>query len=309
MAAGHIVPPVPRHSITQRTGPASYLTGSPLDESAFSLSADNGETWNQLSLIDTEIDFLSDVAVTPASDIIYLASINNHGGINNFDSIWRTTGPPTGKIWERVLCLLSTSNDLIMRTSNAGNDPAIYFASRSTGDLRQSLDGGQTWNNTLPGVNVTDFAVTKINNIPNIYILNNNYVRRGTSNGQTWQWSTTVDTTLVTGHSINATPTGVIVVGDSAEGMVAYSLDGGASFARTIAIPEPGKMQVVADYRFRDALVLYAASDSAGSEIYNWVVGSNLNWTAMGSPGRGFYGLSSARDALRCVVERRQHRS
>jgi len=272
--------------------PGGYLTGSPLDESAFSLSADNGETWNQLSLIDTEIDFLSDVAVTPASDIIYLASINNHGEINNFDSIWRTTGPPTGKIWERVLCLPSTGNDLILRTSNVDNDPAIYFASLSTGDLRQSLDGGHTWHSTLPGVNVTDFTVTRISNMPNIYILNNNYVRRGTTNGQTWQWSTKVDTNLGTGHSISATPTGVIVVGDSAEGMVAYSLDGGASFTRTIAIPEPGKMQVVADYRFRDALVIYAASDSAGSEIYNWVVGSNLNWTAMGSPGRSFYGLA-----------------
>ena len=272
--------------------PGGYSIGTALDESAFSLSADNGETWNQLSLIDTEIGFLSDVAVTPASDIIYLASINNHVGINNFDSIWRTTGPPTGKIWERVLCLLSTSNDLILRTSNAGNDPAIYFASRSTGDLRQSLDEGQTWINALPGVNVTDFAVTRIDNIPNIYILNNNYVRRGATNGQAWQWSSPVDTTLGTGNSINATPTGVVVVGDSAEGMVAYSVDGGGSFSRTPAIPEPGKMQAVADYRFREALILYAASDSAGSEIYYWVIGSSLNWEAMGSPGRAFYGLS-----------------
>jgi len=272
--------------------PGGYSIGAALDESAFSLSADNGETWNQLSLIDTEINFLSDVAVTPASNIIYLASINNHGGINNFDSIWRTTGPPTGNIWERVLCLVSTSNDIIMRTSNVGNDPAIYFASRSTGDLRQSLDGGQTWDNTLPGINVTDFAVTRIDNAPNIYILDNNYVRRGTYNGQTWQWSTTLDTNLTTGHIINATPTGVVVVGDSAEGMVAYSLNGGASFARTTAIPEPGKMQVVADYRFRNALPLYAASDSAGNEIYYWIVGSSLNWTPMGSPGRGFYGLA-----------------
>jgi hypothetical protein len=272
--------------------PGGYLTGSSLDESAFSLSADNGETWNQLGLIDTEIDFLSDVAVTPASDIIYLASVNNHGGINNFDSIWRTTGLPTGNVWERVLCLLSTSNDLIMRTGNAGNDPSIYLASRSTGDLRQSTDGGQTWNNTLPGVNITDFAVTIVDNIPAIYILNNNYVRRGTTNRQTWQWSTAIDTTLSTGHSINTTPTGVIVVGDSSEGMVAYSLDGGASFARTTAIPKPGKMQVVADYRFRNALPLYAASNNAESEIYYWVVGSSLNWTAMGSPDLGFYGLA-----------------
>jgi hypothetical protein len=272
--------------------PGGYLTGSPLDESAFSLSADNGKTWNQLSLIDTEIDFLSDVAVTPASDIIYLASINSHGGIDNFDSIWRTTGPPTGRIWERVLCLLSTSNDLIMRTSNAGNDRAVYIASRSTNDLRQSPDGGQTWNNTLPGVNISDFAVTRIEDVLNIFVLDNNYVRRGTTNGQMWQWSTKVDTDLGIGHSINATPTGVVVVGDGAEGMVAYSLDGGTSFVRTVPIPESGKMQVVADYRFRNALPLYAASDSTGGEIYYWIVGSSLNWTPMGSPGRGFYGLA-----------------
>ncbi|MFC2050481.1 hypothetical protein ACFLTN_04815 [Chloroflexota bacterium] len=271
--------------------PGGYLAGTALDESALSLSPDNGRTWNQLSLIDTEISFLSDVAATPASDIIYLASINNHAGINNFDSIWRTTGPPTGKTWVRVLCLLSTSNDLILRTSNFGNDPAIFFASRLTSDLRQSLDGGQIWDNTLPGVNVTDFTVTRINDVPHIYILDNSYVRQGVSNGQTWQWAQTTATTLNTGHNITATPTGVVVVGGDGDGMVAYSLDGGASFARTTAIPQPGRMHVVADYRFQDARIIYAASDSAGSDIYNWVVGSNFGWTAMGAPGSSFYGI------------------
>ena len=272
--------------------PGGYLTGTALDESALSQSPDDGRTWNQLSLIDTEISFLSDVAVTPASDTIYLASINNHAGINNFDSIWRTTGPPTGQIWERVLCLLSTSNDLIMRTSNFGNDPAIFFASRLTSDLRQSLDGGQTWDSILPGVNVTDFTVTRINDVPNIYVLDSNYVRKGGSNGQTWQWAQSTATTLNTGHSITATPTGVVVVGGDADGMVAYSLDGGVSFEQTTAIPQPGRMHVVADYRFQNALIIYAASDSAGSDIYNWVVGSNFGWTAMGAPGRSFYGLT-----------------
>lgn len=276
----------------QASWPGSYSTGTALDESALSLSPDNGETWNQLSLIDTEISFLSDVAVTPASDIIYLASINNHGGINNFDSIWRTTGSPTGKIWERVLCLLSTSNDLIMRTSNFGNDPTIYFASRLTSDLRQSPDGGQTWNSTLPGVNVTDFTVTRINDVPHLYVLDNNYVRRGVSNGQTWQWAPKTDTTLNTGHTISATPTSAVVVGDNTEGMVAYSLDGGVSFQRTTAIPQPAKMHVIADYRFRNATIIYAASDSVGSDIYNWVTGSNLGWTAMGAPGLSFYGIA-----------------
>jgi hypothetical protein len=272
--------------------PSGYSTGAALDESALSLSPDNGSTWNQLSLIDTETSFLSDAAVTPASDVIYLASVNNHAGINNFDSIWRTTGPPTGNIWERALCLLSTSNDLILRTSNFGNDPIIYFASRLTSDLRQSMDGGQTWDSVLPGVNIADFIVTRINNVPHMYILDNNYVRQGVSNGQTWHWTPKTATTLNTGHNITATPTGAVVAGDDADGIVAYSLDGGASFERTTAIPEPGKTHVSADYRFKNALIIYAASDSAGSEIYNWVVGSNLGWTAMGTPGRSFYGLA-----------------
>jgi hypothetical protein len=272
--------------------PGGYSIGTALDESALSLSLDNGETWNQLSLIDTEISFLSDVAATPDSALIYLSSINNHVGINNFDSIWRTTGPPTGKVWERVLCLLSTTNDLILRTSNAGNDPTIYLASRLTSDLRQSLDGGQTWHNTLPGVNVTDFTVTKINNAPYIYVLDNNYIRQGVNNGQTWQWAPKIVTTLSNGHSIMATPTGALVVGDNTDGIVAYSLDSGASFRQTLAIPEPGNMHVTADYRFQEALIIYAASDSAGSDMYNWVVGSNFGWTAMGAPGRTFYGLA-----------------
>jgi len=271
--------------------PGSYTTGVALDESALSQSTDNGRTWNQFSLIDTEISFLSDVAVTPASDTIYLASISNRAGINNFDSIWRTTDPPTGQIWERVLCLLSTSNDLIMRTNNFGNEPTIYLASRLTSDLRQSLDGGNTWNSILPGANVTDFVVTSVNNVPHIYVLDSSYVRRGTSNGQTWQWTPNTATTLNTGHSITATPTGVVVVGGDADGMVAYSLDDSVSFQQTTAIPQPGRMHVVADYRFRNALIIYAASDSAGSDIYNWLVGSNFGWTAMGAPGRSFYGL------------------
>ncbi len=271
--------------------PGGYLTGSPLDESAFSVSLDNGETWNQLSLIDTEIDFLSDVAVAPASDVIYLASVNDHGGLNNFDSVWRTTALTTRQTWERVLCLLSASDDLIIRTSNTSNDSAVYLASRSTDDLKQSPNQGQIWSNALPGVSITDFAVTSIDNAANIYVLSNNYIRRGTTNGQAWQWSTKVDTGLGSGYSISAAPTGVITVGDSSEGAVSYSLDAGNSFTLTPAIPEPGQMQVLADYRFRNALPLYAASNNPNSEIYYWLVGNSINWTAMGSSGRSYYGL------------------
>jgi hypothetical protein len=46
------------------------------DESALSVSFDDAETWNQLSLVDTHIDYLSDVAVSPNCNKHMLVSIN-----------------------------------------------------------------------------------------------------------------------------------------------------------------------------------------------------------------------------------------
>jgi len=49
---------------------------SAYDESALSVSFDDGDTWNQLSLIDTHIDYFSDAAVSPNCNKHMLVSIN-----------------------------------------------------------------------------------------------------------------------------------------------------------------------------------------------------------------------------------------
>jgi len=46
------------------------------DESAFSVSFDDGDTWNQIGLIDTDMDYLTDVAQSPDCNTTYLASSN-----------------------------------------------------------------------------------------------------------------------------------------------------------------------------------------------------------------------------------------
>jgi hypothetical protein len=93
------------------------------DESAFAISRNNGETWNQLAIIDTTIDWFNDVAVAPDCSTIYLASANENTtvGCNEFDSVWRSTLnpnvaaplpviPPLGTYWERVLCRTTSGN-------------------------------------------------------------------------------------------------------------------------------------------------------------------------------------------------------
>ncbi|MDD5511613.1 MAG: hypothetical protein PHI12_12515, partial [Dehalococcoidales bacterium] len=95
--------------------------GNPLDESAFSVSLDDAVSFNQIGLIDTNIDVLSDVAVCPDCSVIYLSTLNNglypclgaeeNGGANHAvsprlegwfacDSVWRSYD--NGDTWERI---------------------------------------------------------------------------------------------------------------------------------------------------------------------------------------------------------------
>ena len=50
---------------------------SDYEEGAWSVSFDDGDTWNQLSLIDTYIHYLSDVAVSPDCNKMFLVSVND----------------------------------------------------------------------------------------------------------------------------------------------------------------------------------------------------------------------------------------
>ncbi len=58
------------------------------DESAWSFSFDDGLTWNQLSLIDTHISALSDVAVSPDCNKTMLASLNFGPDLEWFWDSW-----------------------------------------------------------------------------------------------------------------------------------------------------------------------------------------------------------------------------
>ncbi len=272
--------------------PNGYLTSGTLDESAFSVTLDNGRSWNQLSLIDTEVSFLSDVTASTNSDTVYLASINTNGGFTGFDSLWRSTGYPSGRVWERVLCVLATSDDTILRMSPAQAEQSIFIAVRSTSDLFQSKDFGQTWDRILPGVNITDFTVTTIDGVPHMFVLENYFVRKGSYSNQVWKWGIKSNTSLDSGHTVTATTTGIVLVGDATQGIIAYSEDGGIQFTRLSPIPVAGKVHAVIDNRIRNYIVIYAASDAPEGKVYSWVVGPSSRWIPMASLGQSYYGLA-----------------
>jgi hypothetical protein len=65
----------------------------PFEEGAWSVTFDDGDSWNQLSLIDTYIDYISDVAVSPDCNKTFLATV--------FEYTWSSLGDPCGcdSVW------------------------------------------------------------------------------------------------------------------------------------------------------------------------------------------------------------------
>ncbi|MFC2024622.1 hypothetical protein ACFLTJ_03540, partial [Chloroflexota bacterium] len=104
--------------VTDGPVPLSDGIGTALDESAFSVSLDDGVSFNQIGLIDTDIDYLADVAICPDCSTIYLATFQEEidigigdypclgdalyaTGVFNCDSVWRSYDD--GDTWERIL--------------------------------------------------------------------------------------------------------------------------------------------------------------------------------------------------------------
>jgi len=73
----------------QGTMPGNMHRYDKYDEGAFSVSFDDGDTWNQIGLIDTDMDYLTDVAQSPDCNTTYLVSVNrNLTGEHNSGNTW-----------------------------------------------------------------------------------------------------------------------------------------------------------------------------------------------------------------------------
>jgi hypothetical protein len=188
--------------------PRALLNSVALDESAFSVSPysqpyeqdltnagialdkDVGKIWNQVSLIDTEITFLSDVAALDVPEdsteypLRYLATVSNNATVaQNCNSVWRTTSDDLGRTWERILCVSSNATSLLRvnpRGDTAAGSRCLAFAREATTDVRYSTDEGQSWQLLYPGITVTDLSLASDTSM---YVLSGAYVRRGETTG------------------------------------------------------------------------------------------------------------------------------
>jgi len=275
--------------------------GASFDESAFSRSEDDGDTWNQLSLIDTNMGHLCDYALSADYTTLYLASASS-----GFDSMWRSeseTLEALGETWQRVLCFDGATNDIVLRpTPEGSSEEAIFFAALDSDYARCSTDYGDTWEWVWECPHITDLAVVSDTLL---YVLDDNLVNKGIwedkEYGDTWGWDIDVDmdTGLLSGHSMAINGEDFVFVGDGGdEGKVAYSVDGGVTFEQTLAVPEskPGEIWVIPDEDFDSNRFIYAGSSEG--KIYRWTIEGSTSWQKLNPPDSGFYGLAQRGGAL-----------
>lgn len=307
--------------------PDGYLNRVYLDESALSITRNNGDTYNQLSLIDTKIDKLTDVAASADSATVYLATVNQSDNCGGFDSVWRSSSngavvsPPLpaayiGAIWERVWCHVTdnvctgTQSDYaILRLAPDKTDGQILFwaAKGATPDgthgvVAWSPDYGDCWADITPNLVVQDMAAESSTQL---YVLDDaGLVQMMPYTGTAWSSANpNVDTSLGSGFSIAALAGGHVLVGAGASSTypAAYSDNSAVSFTRIDQSLGSSNFQVAFDTDFATNGVVYVAAENvtAPRGIYRNTVPGYSQWTDLKSLDLGYHGLAvSSRGAL-----------
>jgi photosystem II stability/assembly factor-like uncharacterized protein len=279
-------------------GVAYAATGG--NESAFSVSRDYCLTWNQLSLIDTEISDIIDLAPSPSDDTLFMLT-HQDGGEHSLwrrrDGAWErvycSSLPDVDKLEQVALCPQYGDNNRVVLVAGASNDsPAIW----------KSSDDGQSFNRHRALLPIDAWAVVDDSTwFIGGYDGANGRVHLATNSGSIYSLGTAVGDQPL--NSIALSPNygqdETILVGNR-DGWVFWSEDNGQSFE---ALGEPlpeliteamalNEVSVAFDADYSHNNTVYAAShcqegSNHSSAIYRFNISKSDNWEAIDSLAEG----------------------
>ncbi|MFC1903522.1 hypothetical protein ACFLW9_01385 [Chloroflexota bacterium] len=264
------------------------IAGTSGNESAFAISENRGNAFNDVSLIDTALTNLRDVAVSADGDDVYLVTDDD-----NDLSLWHKTSS-----WERVFSKQNTADYLVRLAPEDAE--AVYVAEKDARNIYHSPDGGETeWSAHTCVVDIQDLAVESANVA---YALNREgEVAKSTNAGLSWGAAESTNLDLNTGYMIVSAAENYILVG-STNGYVAYSTNGNSSWHKISQIIQggAGRVQLAADSNFTTSKIIYAASDKTRHNIKKWTIGSSNTWIDIfrNVVVGGIYGLATDGNAL-----------
>ncbi len=267
------------------------------DSSALSVSRDFGVTWNQLSLIDTAINTIVDLAPSPRYSQDSTIFILTFGSGPYSGGLWRSLNG--GDTWERTLSGYPDTVDNLKRVAlppEYGDDcQTVFVAGVSQGSpaIWESTDGGQSYRRRFtrgPAIAALTIDTWAIADQKTIYI--------GSYNGSQGTVYKSInsgfhfDEGMPAGdqplHTIALSPDylqdGTILVGNI-NGRVYMTDNQSTSFELlpVEATPPPfsGPVNVALDPAFSKNHTVYAAGDNTDSGIYRFVIGESTEWESI----------------------------
>jgi len=268
------------------------VAGTYGNESSFSVSKNDGKTFNDISLIDTALTTLEDVVVSPDEDAVYLVSLNGTDL-----SVWRYASS-----WERVLSTIGAGSDFIIRI--APDDPdVVYLAYKGAKTIYYTTDGGEEkWHTRTSRYTIDDLAVEGDGGTA--YVLTTSgYVSKSTNSGFTWD--SKVSCKLSGGsHMIVSLGEDLLLAG-SQDGYVSYSTNGNTSWTK-LDDSMGTKVQTIAT-GLEDGDFVYAVSESTGTGdlyVFRWELGEDDEWGDISTVPSGYasYGLALQEGVLYTVA-------
>lgn len=263
--------------------------------SAVSVSRDLGLSWNQVSLIDTTITDIIDIAPSPEASLSNTLFVLTYG---DECGLWRSADD--GCTFERILAGSSAGVDslaLVSLSPQYGVDGfTVYAAGVSNGRaaIWESDDNGQSYRCrvTHEGYTGASFSIDAwaINGENTIYIGSydgaQGKIYRTTDGGYSYSEGTPAGEFPF--YSLALSPDfendGAILAGNS-DGWIYYSGDYGASFqplpGESAAAPLGGAIAVAFDAAFKTNHTVYAAGDNVDGGLYRFVIGYSDDWEAI----------------------------
>jgi len=280
------------------TAHAVALYGDPYEESAWSVSFDDGDTWNQLSLVNTWIDYLSDVAVSPDCNKTMLVSVNLELGCM-CDSVWlKADTLPEAEMysgqWMRTWCGLlegdnsadfadfdvSPERGLLRLAPEETTGDTVYLVDRMTSTLYwNELETLACWKKRSSTTIVNNIVDLAVKDESTIYALGlNGAVAVSDDHGSAPSWTEAVDSEVTKGWTIAVHGEDVLVGGQN--GDVSHSADGGETFTELENVASSGLVTVAFDSYFDTNDTVYAALYGAGNDngVYRWVIDESTAW-------------------------------
>lgn len=263
--------------------------------SAFSRSLDGGLTWNQLSLIDAEIDDIVDLAPSPAyslDNVLFMLTADD-----GEHSLWRRRDGD----WERILYGgPSGVLDMVALSPGYHEDNVVLVAGVGDGkaSIWRSEDGGQSFRRRVTPLTVDVWAIVDGSNwFIGGFDGDRGRVYRVSNGGVSYPSGADVGDQPLSSISISPEygQDETIVAGNEA-GRVYLSGDNGQNFAplppSAVSGPLSGRVSVAFDPGYASNGIVYAAGDSPGEGIYRFVI-SDSGWENIDRPEEGMIGATA----------------